>query len=110
MSVWTDVLDAIYGDPEFSIEISLQPALGGVPVILRALPDLADKADQFGQRRSVLERNVFRIRVHELVAKVPDCVPQKGDVVMVADQEQRLVNAPLHPDDRRLEWRLDCSI
>lgn len=110
MSAWTDVLDAIYEDPEFSVTLTLTPAAGGPAVDLLALPDLADKVDQYGQRRSVIERNVYRVRVHELAAKAPGFEPLKGDLVQVGDRQMRLVNAPIHEDVRRLEWRLDCQV
>ncbi|MET3665907.1 hypothetical protein [Caulobacter sp. 1776] len=109
MSVWTETLDAIYDDPEHSTELQFLDAGGAIVAAVRALPDLADKADLYGQRRSVVERNVYRVRVHELAARAPGFQPSKQGKVRVDGQVLVMVNAPQHPDTRRLEWRVDCS-
>jgi hypothetical protein len=110
MSVWTDCLDVIYEDPEFSVELRLQSPAAGVDIAVRALPDLADKGDQYGQQRRVIERNVYRVRAYELAAKAPGYDPGRGDKGLVGGRELSIVNAPQHIDDRRLELRLDLSV
>lgn len=109
MSAWTEALDAIYEDPEFSIELQVLDAAGDLVAQLRALPDLADKTDLYGQRRSVIERNVYRIRVYELAAKAPDFMMTKQGQIRVGGRQLTITNTPQHPDDRRLELQLDCA-
>lgn len=92
-------LDSVYrkiGEPA-----TYQPLAGGDPVAVRVLRRWDDTVADFGSSSRRAEKHVADIRVSDVA------VPVKGDQVTFDGETYQIQAAPLHPDTRRLEWRLD---
>jgi hypothetical protein len=99
MSVFADVIDTLFGDPNMARDAIYTPN-GGAPVLVRVVARRADDVTSFGDARLWSETTRLDLRV----AEVPE--PRPGDRVEV-DGEGFLIQGEPVRDRERLVWTVD---
>lgn len=96
MSLFADVIDTLFGDPNMARDAVYTPD-GGVALLVRIVARRADETTGFGEARLWSETT----RVDLRVAEVPN--PHPGDRIEIEDEAFLIQGEPVR-DRERLVW------
>lgn len=99
MSIFADVIDTLFGDPNMARDAVYTPD-GGAARLVRLVARRADETTGFGDARLWSETT----RVDLRVAEVPN--PRPGDRIEIDDEAFLIQSEPLR-DRERLVWTVD---
>ncbi|MGI3212348.1 head-tail joining protein [Roseovarius tibetensis] len=99
MSLFADVIDTLFGDPNMARDAVYTPQ-GGVAVLVRVVARRADDTTAFGEARLWSETTRVDLRVAEVAN------PRPGDRLEI-DGEAFLIQGEPVRDRERLVWTID---
>lgn len=99
MTVFAQALEAIFADPNISME-AIYTAEGGAPKLVRIVARRADAVSSFGEARLWSEATRVDLRVADVTE------PRPGDRVAIGDEALLVQGEPVR-DRERLVWTLD---
>lgn len=99
MTVFAQALEAIFADPNISME-AIYTAEGGASKLVRIVARRADAVASFGEARLWSEATRVDLRVADVTE------PRPGDRVAIGDEAFLVQGEPVR-DSERLLWTLD---